>query len=160
LGAVSDERSSAATAVALTRAITTLRGRLRQESQPSASELSLPQLHALSTIVDEGPIANATLAAREHVKPQSMNEWVRVLEARELVERAADPDDARRVLFTATAAGRRTLAEITDVRHAWLADAIEESLSPAEQQVLAAAVDLMERIAAAETIRAPDDSGG
>jgi DNA-binding MarR family transcriptional regulator len=89
-----------------------------------------------------------------------MNEWVRELEARELVERAADPDDARRILFTATAAGRRTLAEITDSRHAWLADAIEESLSPAEQQVLAAAVDLMERIASAETIRAPDDSGG
>jgi DNA-binding MarR family transcriptional regulator len=157
---VGEERPSAATSVALTRAITTLRGRLRQESQPDPSELSLPQLHALSTIVEEGPIANATLAAREHVKPQSMNEWVRVLEARELVERAPDPDDARRVLFTATPAGRRTLAEISDSRHAWLADAIEESLSPAEQQVLAAAVDLMERIAAAKTVRAPDDSGG
>lgn len=146
--AVSPTRPSSATAIDLTHAITTLRARLRQQSQPAPSDISMPQLHALSRIAEEGPIANATLAAREHVRPQSMNEWVRALQSRDLVARSADPADARRVLFTVTAEGRRTLNAIIDVRHAWLAAAIDEVLSPAEQQILDVAVDLIERVAA------------
>jgi DNA-binding MarR family transcriptional regulator len=146
--AVSPTRPSSATAIDLTHAIATLRARLRQESQPAPSEISMPQLHALSRIAAEGPISNATLAAREHVRPQSMNEWVRMLQSRGLVARSTDAADARKILFTVTAEGRRTLDAIIDVRHAWLAAAIDEVLSPAEQQILDVAVDLIERVAA------------
>jgi DNA-binding MarR family transcriptional regulator len=127
-----------------------LRARLRQESQPAPSDISMPQLHALARIAKEGPIANVTLAAREHVTPQSMNEWVRTLQSRELVARSTDPADARKILFTVTAEGRRTLNAIIDDRHAWLAAAIDEALSPAEHQILDVAVDLIERVAATD----------
>ena len=52
-----------ATAVALTAAMRRLRARLRQESPPALAELTMPQALVLARIVEEGPIANAALAA-------------------------------------------------------------------------------------------------
>jgi DNA-binding MarR family transcriptional regulator len=141
------------TAIALTQTITRLRSRLRQESSPSTSEISMPQLTALARIISDGPIANVTLATREHVRPQSMSEFVRALEAHGFVERLPDPDDGRRVLFTATAAGHRIVDAVMEARHAWLTDAIDETLSPAERDILAVAVDLIDRVASAQARR-------
>jgi DNA-binding MarR family transcriptional regulator len=139
---------SSTTAIALMQATVRLRGRLRQESQPSPDEISMPQAHALARIIEHGPVANATLAAMEHVRPQSMNETVRELHARGLVDRHPDPHDGRKVLMTATPDGRRIVESILAARHAWLAAAIDDALSPAERDTLAAAAALMDRLAA------------
>ena len=107
----------------------------------------MPQALALARIANEGPISNAALAAGEYMRPQSTHEMVLFLEGRGFVERRADPADGRRVLVEATPDGRRVVSELMGLRHQWLAEVIEHELSPAEQQMLAIAAPLMERIA-------------
>jgi DNA-binding MarR family transcriptional regulator len=63
------------------------------------------------------------------------------------VERRADPADGRKLLIQVTTSGRRVVSELMGLRHQWLAGAIERDLSPAEQEMLAIAATLMERIA-------------
>ena len=144
---MSSPSDSTATAVALTAALRRLRARLRQESPPELAELTLPQASALARIVEAGPISNAALAAGEYIRPQSMHETVLSLEGRGLVRRRADPDDRRRLPIEATHRGRRVVSELTGLRHKWLASAIERDLTAAEQELLAIASGLMERIA-------------
>ena len=146
--------TSSETAIAVGMAMRHLRARLRQESQPSTTELSLTQVMALGRVVKEGALANAALAASEHMRPQSMHEIVSQLAARGLIERRADPQDGRKLLIDATPAGRRIVDDITARRHDWLAGAIDDALSPAERKMLLVAAELLERVAAA-SVRAP-----
>jgi DNA-binding MarR family transcriptional regulator len=146
-----DEAHSSATAIALTAAMRRLRARLRQESPLGPAELTMPQALALTRIIEEGPIPNAALAAREYMRPQSSHEMVLFLERRGLVERRADPADGRRRLIEATTGGRRLVSELMQLRHEWLAGAIEHDLSAAEQEMLAIAATLMARIASSRS---------
>src|SRR5690349_21191181 len=146
-GSLIEMTDEAATAIALTAAMRRLRARLRQESPPGLAELTMPQALALARIADEGPIANAALAAGECMRPQSTHGVVLLLEEREFVERRPDPSDRRKLLIGATPNGRRVVNELMGLRHRWLASAIERDLSPAEQEMLAIAATLIERIA-------------
>jgi DNA-binding MarR family transcriptional regulator len=149
-GSLSDMRNeadSAATAIALAAAMRRLRARLRQESPPGLAELTMPQALALARIADEGPISNAALAASEYLRPQSTHEMVLLLEDRGLVKRRPDPSDGRKLLIDATPNGRRVVSELMELRHQWLTATIERDLSPAEQEMLAIAAALIERIA-------------
>jgi DNA-binding MarR family transcriptional regulator len=145
-GAYSD---STTTAIALTAAMRRLRSRLRRESPLGPAELTMPQALALARIVEEGPISNAALAAGEHMRPQSTHEMALFLERRGLVDRHPDPADGRKLLIEVTTAGRRVVSELMGLRHEWLAGAVERCLSPAEQEMLAIAATLMERLAKA-----------
>jgi DNA-binding MarR family transcriptional regulator len=141
---------STATAVALTAALRRLRARLRRESPPGLAELTMPQALALARIVEEGPISNAALAAGEYIRPQSMHEMVQLPESRGFVRRGVDPADRRRLLIEVTRRGRRVVNELMELRHQWLARAIERDLTLAEGELLAIAAGLMRRIAASE----------
>jgi DNA-binding MarR family transcriptional regulator len=68
------------------------------------------------------------------------------LEAEGLITRSADPNDGRRTLIDLSAAGRRELAADRLHREGWLARAIADELSDAEQEVLARAVELLQRL--------------
>src|SRR6202011_3794469 len=126
-----EEADSIATAIALTAAMRRLRARLRLESPPGLSELTMPQALALARIVEEGPISNAALAAGEYMRPQSTHEMVLFLEGRGFVERRADPSDGRKLLIEVTTSGQRVVSELMGLRHQWLAGAIERDLSAA-----------------------------
>jgi DNA-binding MarR family transcriptional regulator len=141
------DTDSAATAVALTAAIRLLRSRLRQESPPALAELTMPQALVLARIMEEGPISNAALAAGEYMRPQSTHEMVLFLEGRGLVERRPDPADRRKRLIEVSPDGRSIVSELMGIRHEWLSGAIQRDLTPAEQEMLAIAAGLMQRIA-------------
>ena len=70
----------------------------------------------------------------------------RQLETQGLVERHADPDDGRSALIELTEAGRVELREDRGRREGWLAEAIEESFSDEEREVLDRAVRLLARL--------------
>jgi DNA-binding MarR family transcriptional regulator len=115
----------------------------------------MPQALALARIVEEGPISNAALAAGEYIRPQSMHEMVQSLESRGFVRRRADAADRRRLLIEVTSRGRRVVDELMELRHEWLARAIERDLTLAETEMLAIAAGLMRRIAASEDHGSP-----
>jgi DNA-binding MarR family transcriptional regulator len=117
--------------------------RLRVED--AASGVSAPRLSALSVLVFGGARTIGELAAAEQVRPPTISRLVRDLERDGLIERAADPKDARVQRVGATAAGRALLAAGRRRRVSRLAESVE-ALSPAERAALAAALPLLERL--------------
>jgi DNA-binding MarR family transcriptional regulator len=118
--------------------------RLRQYRP--GGELTLSQTSALVLLDREGPATASELAAREGVRPQSMCTIVGVLAERGLVERTPDPADGRRIVVALSAAGRAGLHGARQERARRLTAAIAEELTEQEQEQLAAAIPLLERI--------------
>jgi DNA-binding MarR family transcriptional regulator len=81
------------------------------------------------------------------MRPQSMAETIRELETLELVQKAGDPEDGRRLLVSLTKAGRLRIAETRKRREDWLAFALAEKLTPKERETLLKAVELLDRLA-------------
>ncbi len=116
--------------------------RLRAEHR-----FSLSQGAVLGRLDREGTRSIGDLAVAERVRPQSMTQTISDLESEGLIARRADPADGRRILVELTEQGRRTLAADRRQREGWLARAIAEDLSGAEQQVLMRAAVLLRRLA-------------
>jgi DNA-binding MarR family transcriptional regulator len=115
--------------------------RLRAERR-----FSLSQAAVLGRLDREGTQSIGDLAVAERVRPQSMTQTIADLEADGLIERHADPGDGRRTLVELTEQGRLTLEADRRQREGWLARAIAEDLSQAEQRVLVQALDLLRRL--------------
>ncbi|MFI1094398.1 MarR family winged helix-turn-helix transcriptional regulator [Streptomyces sp. NPDC020917] len=128
----------------LTTVIAQLTRRLRAAS--AQEELTPSQTSVLSRLSREGPATTAGLARSELVRPQSMRMTLAALEERGLVARTPDPSDGRQVVFTLTETGVRLHGTGRRNRRSWLADAIEDELSPAEQRLLTEAVPLLQRL--------------
>ena len=92
--------------------------------------------------VAHGPLSVAAIARRRGMRRQSAAESVAQLEAAGLVARTPDPSDARAPLVALTEQGRRVLDGIRPRRLAWA----EQTARVADEQELAAAVDLARRI--------------
>lgn len=112
-------------------------------------EYSFPiaQASVLSRLDREGPQTTTTLAAAERVRPQSMAQTLAELEADRLIARRPDPTDGRRILIELTANGRERLQQDRRRREGWLAEAIADELTPAEQQILIEVLPLLRRLA-------------
>jgi DNA-binding MarR family transcriptional regulator len=113
------------------------------------SEYAFPvaQASVLSRLEREGAQTTSALAAVERIRPQSMAQTLTELEDEELISRRPDPDDGRQVLIELTRRGRDRLRDEQRKREDWLAETIESTLSPAEQQTLIAAVPLLRQLA-------------
>jgi DNA-binding MarR family transcriptional regulator len=113
----------------------------------SQNGLPLMQGTVLGRLDRCGPKSVSELAAAERVRPQSMAQTVNELEADGLVARRPDPDDGRRALVDLTEEGQDALNADRRRRDGWLAQALEDDLSPDEQAVLSQAVELVRRLA-------------
>jgi DNA-binding MarR family transcriptional regulator len=145
-----DEVLAAATAVR--RGVTRLGRRLRHE-RPAHGE-TLLQLSVLADLSRHGPMTPGELAVIQRVQPQSLTRTLASLEARHLVGRQAHPRDRRRSLLALTPEGQEVLRADMRQRDSWLALAMESHLTPAEQQLLRLAGELMERLAEADDVTA------
>ena len=136
------------TTVERTRTASELRIVLGQLVRRLRAENTLPLQHltVLSRLEREGPQTTSELAAAERVRPQSMAQTLADLGKEGLVARRPDLVDRRQVIVELTAEGRRTIAGDRRRREGWLARAIEDELTPEEQDTLARAVELLRRI--------------
>jgi len=75
-----------------------------------------------------------------------MGAIVASLEAQGLVERATDPADGRQSIITVSGTGRRALDEARAVKQDWLAERLTGELNRHEQDIVAQAVPLLQRI--------------
>lgn len=119
--------------------------RLRQGHVPG--DMTLSEASVLSRLDRNGPASSGELAAEEHVRPQAMCTTLAALERRDLVVRAADPGDGRRVVMSATEAGRQLLVDRRGARAQRMAQALAAGFSAPEQRRLAEAAVLLERLA-------------
>lgn len=116
--------------------------RLRREDDVSG--LNAPRLSALSVIVFAGPVSLGDLARAEQVRPPTMTRIVDALVELGLAAKRPHPTDKRSTLIAATPAGRELLLAGRERRVHALARQIA-ALSPADQQQLGDAVEILNR---------------
>ncbi|MGW2869772.1 MarR family winged helix-turn-helix transcriptional regulator [Kitasatospora sp. NPDC001225] len=112
-----------------------------------SDELPQNQAAVLGLLVrDERSCTIAELAALQRVRHQSMARTVALMTEAGLVVQQPHPTDGRKLLVTATGAGRTALLDQRARREHRIATAIESRLDPAERDRLRAAVDLLRRL--------------
>ena len=119
--------------------------RMRQTSV--VGEMTLSQASVLSLLEREGPATPGVLATRERISPQSMGTILISLEALGLVSRTPDPTDGRCLVISLTEAGLQAVRGARRQREERLARALADNFTAEEQQMLIAALPLLERLA-------------
>jgi DNA-binding MarR family transcriptional regulator len=141
---------TAAAAQRLSVAITRLRSRLREEAGINGTGLSVSQMSVLWQVLQEGPVTAAGLAAAQHVSPQAIAQNLAVLKAAGLIRTERDPGDGRKTLISASESSRQMVTTVRASKESYLARAIDTLVSPGERADLERAIDLLERLAAAD----------
>ena len=113
----------------------------------NASGLSAPKLSALSVLTFGGAMSLSALAKAEQVRAPTMSKLVADLEAEGLIAKRADREDRRGVRIEVTVKGRALMEEGRRRRLLLIKQRLAK-LTAAEQRSLAAAADLILRIAA------------
>jgi DNA-binding MarR family transcriptional regulator len=142
----STRSSAVALAQELRGFVSKLKRRLRD--QDDIGDLTPSQTAVLLRLESEGSATTSGLARAEGIRPQSMGAVVAALEAAGLVIGAPDPADGRQTLLSLTDDCRRWLTEGRAARQDWLTRTIEARLSTSEQDQLAAAMPLLQRLVA------------
>jgi DNA-binding MarR family transcriptional regulator len=140
--------AAAAGVSALAAELHTLSGKLKRRlrEQASAGDLTLSQTAVLMHLDRDGPATVSALARAEGVRSQSMGATVAVLEAAGMVKGSPDPSDGRQTILSLTPAWREKIRKGLAARQDWLVRAIEAKLTPQEQQHLASAMRLLNRL--------------
>jgi DNA-binding MarR family transcriptional regulator len=139
------EQSADQIAAALRVSVGLLVRGLRQV--PVEGDLTLSETSALARLDRGGPTTPGALARQEQISPQSMGATLGALEARGLIERAADPEDGRRAVMSITDAGLELLRSRRHAKVQQLSRALATEFTPAERDQLAAIAPLLERLA-------------
>jgi len=137
-----------AAALGLSARLRNVIGRLvrsfREEIEPG--QLNWSQLSVL-TRLEIGPSTVTALARAEGMRPQSMSVMIADLEAAGFVSGAPDPSDGRCTILSLTNACRDVLVAKRAAREDWLTRIIDKNLTPDERKQLAAAVEILEKLA-------------
>lgn len=115
-------------------------------AQSHAGDLSWSQFSMLSRLERDGPSTVTALAHTEGVRPQSMGATIRDFEAAGYVTGTPDPQDGRQTLWSVTPQAHLLLTATRAARQDWLLAAIQKKYSREEQDEIARAVKLLERL--------------
>lgn len=118
----------------------------RLRAERGTDDLSDTQHAVLARITRDGPCSPSGLAEHAGVSAPSMNQALTGLFAAGLILRVPDPADGRRVQVMPTRHGEAVARAARDRRHAWL-DCQLDAMTTAERETLAAAADILRRIA-------------
>lgn len=123
-------------------------GKLKRQmrAQSHAGDLSWSQLSMLGRLERDGASTVTALAKAEGVRPQSMGATIRDLEASGYVTGTPDPQDGRQTLWQVTQEARDLVIAARAARQDWLLASIQKSFSQEEQDAIARALKLLERI--------------
>ncbi|MBJ7337392.1 MarR family transcriptional regulator [Mycolicibacterium sp.] len=140
--------STTANATELRESIMALTRQLRRHR--SDNGLTLSQQQVLGEVIRVGVTTPAELAARMHVRVQSLTDGINHLESSGLVARRTDDDDRRRQLIEGTADGVALLEADRSERDAWLNAAMRETLTELEFNLLMLVAPVLRKLADAD----------
>jgi DNA-binding MarR family transcriptional regulator len=137
-------------AAALAADLHALSGKLKRRlrEQASAGDLTPSQTAVLTHLDRQGPTTVTALARLEGVRSQSMGATVAVLEDAGMVKGSPDPQDGRQTILSLTPACRELFRSGRAARQDWLLRKLQTKLTPQEQEQLAAAMKLLNRLVA------------
>jgi DNA-binding MarR family transcriptional regulator len=119
----------------------------RIRSERGEVGLSDPQYTVLVWLTKKGSLTPGQLAELERIQPPSMTRTINGLVDLGLVAKDEHPTDGRQVVVSLTEAGTAEIRETRRRRDAWLARTLS-TMTPDERATLAAATELLRRIAA------------
>jgi DNA-binding MarR family transcriptional regulator len=137
---VNDVSLSTDLRIAVNRLSRTLR------AQKADSTMTDAQFSALARLHRDGAMTLAELSRQDGVTPPSMTKTVAVLVDHGLVSKGGHGDDRRKVRICTTPAGSALVEETRRRRDGWLTPRLAD-LTDAERQTLAAATEIMRRLA-------------
>jgi DNA-binding MarR family transcriptional regulator len=123
-------------------------GLIRPDTTPCGQSVSLTEAHAISELLDRGPMTQQVLADRLRLQKSTVSRLLDQLERDGTVERAPNPTDRRSVLIGLTATGRRK-AERLRLAQTDLFDRLLANSSAEERRQLVEALDKLEQAARA-----------
>jgi DNA-binding MarR family transcriptional regulator len=140
--------SDAAFASRLAAELRSTLGHLKQKLRQHGGrhDLTSSQIAVILRLEKDGPATVSSLARAEGMRPQSMSAVIAPLEEMGLVAGAADPNDGRKTLMSLTKACKKSIADGRAAREDWLAQAIQQKLSPPEQKKVSSAIHLLARL--------------
>jgi DNA-binding MarR family transcriptional regulator len=119
----------------------------RWREQANAGDFTNAQKSVILRLERDGPATVSMLARAEAVRPQSMRITVAALEAAGVVSGKADPKDGRQTFVGLTPSFVKILQTGRAAKEDWLFRALKAQLTPREHEKLAAAVNLLSRLA-------------
>ena len=141
-------KQDAKAAMTLATEIHAISGKLKRRlrEQASAGDLTQSQLAVLGHLNRNGATTVTALARMEGVRSQSMGATVATLEEAGMVKGSPDPNDGRQTILSLTPACVALIKHGRAARTDWLFKTIQTRLSAQEQEQLAAAIKLLNRI--------------
>jgi len=119
----------------LRSAITRLVKKLRKES-PTGQQLSLTERSTMAQLYANKAMLPSELAANEMITNQSMSQVLNHLLDLGYITRTASETDGRKVNISLSELGGHTLQQFRHERDEWLADAIIQTCTSEEQELL------------------------
>ncbi len=138
-----------ASATELREAMMALTRQLRRRR--SDHGLTLNQLELLGEVGRTGVSTPAELAGRMHVRVQSLTDSINDLVSRGLVSRRTDTADRRRQLVEITPDGSALLDHDRAERDRWLQDAMRDTLTDLETDLLMLVAPILRKLARAKS---------
>jgi DNA-binding MarR family transcriptional regulator/SAM-dependent methyltransferase len=139
---------SKAEALSLLKSIRALvrRFSVSERADVACCGMTVAQAATLEVLKMEGAVRLSTLGRRLGISPSTLTRNLQRLEERGLIERTADPEDARAAIATLTPAGEKTAAELEE-QEIISAAGLLKSLPPERRgRVVQALEDLLEAI--------------
>lgn len=118
--------------------------KLRQHSEQH--DLTTAQIAVVIRLEKDGSATISSLARAEGMRPPSMSAVIAPLEEMGYVTKASDPNDGRKALLSLTPACKKALERERTARQDWLAQAIQQKLSPQEQKKVLSVMHLLARL--------------
>jgi DNA-binding MarR family transcriptional regulator len=140
-----NKETAAYLAAQLRPILSKLRRRLREHG--ARDDLTPSQVYVLLRLENDGPSAVSSLARAEGMRPQSMSTIVASLQAVGLVSGLPDARDGRQTLMSLTKKCQKWIREGRAAKQDWLTARIQNKLTALEQEKLAAALELLSRLA-------------
>ena len=119
----------------------------RWREQAHAGDFTNSQKSVILRLERDGPATVSMLARAEGVRPQSMRTTVAALEAAGVVSGKPDPKDGRQTFLSLTPSFLKILKTGRAAKEDWLFRALKTQLAPREHKQLAAALNLLSRLA-------------
>jgi DNA-binding MarR family transcriptional regulator len=129
----------------LGEALISTAARIIRWAPTSDSDLSLSAARILARILDNGPSRISDLAVAENSSQPTITNHVKRLETAGLVQRRADPTDARAWMIDLTPRGRDRLADMRRAMGANVEPYLEQ-LSEEDRAALRRGLDVMRRL--------------
>ena len=143
-----NSEGAAAEPIDVAEALRSAVGRFVRAARARADTIPASRAETLRRLHREGPQTIAELAQFRGVSHQAVSRAVAELERLGLVERAANPADARGYVLTLSAAGRAAVETDRAARNAAIAAAVGSALTPDERGVLDQVPALLDALSA------------